>query len=145
MLKTCRPPPGGKSTKAKFAKPEPRKRTNGRAKRQEATVIATNRAIVAARDGRCRLDGVHQMGICRGPAEWAHLGSAKRFNTRGQDPEIRHSTRATAMLCRDEHHYAHDKETGDARLHVESLTPDGANGPLLWLRGVIAYREKAVR
>ena len=132
------------ASRLKFAKPEPRTRTKGRAKRQEAKVIATNRAIVAARDGRCRLDGVPQMGACRGPAEWAHLGSSKRFNTRGQDPEIRHSTRATAMLCRDGHHYAHDKGTGRARLSVEALTPDGADGPLRWLRGGVVYDEQNV-
>jgi|SRR3990167_5895775 len=112
-------------------------------RREESQVIRGVRQQVAARDGRCRLAGVSEMGECAGPGEWAHLAEAKRFKTRKQAPEVRHSTRVTAMLCRDGHHHAHDKGVGRDRLHVEYMTPHGADGRMRFTCAGIVYEELA--
>lgn len=130
-----------------FGKGEKRSTAKARAKRQERDVISTVRAHVAARDGRCRLAGVVSMGECRGPGELAHLGNPheagghKRYQTRGQAPERRHRPEGTAILCAETHHYAHDKGSGQDRLHIEHMTPAGAEGPLRFRRGSVVYEE----
>lgn len=95
-----------------FGKGEKRSTEKAGAKRHERDAISTVRAHVAARDGRCRLAGVASMGACSGPPEWAHISEHKRTRTMKQDPSRLHAAAITAMLCRDGHHYAHDKGSG---------------------------------
>jgi len=118
-------------------------------RRAEQKVINAVRPIVAERDGYCRIvkdriyfathmiegfdrgEGVLvELGPCAGFSEWAHLGEFKRFKTRKQAPELRHSTQHTAQMC-SRHHRAYDAN----QFVIEELTPDGADGPL-------AYRLK---
>ena len=56
--------------------------------------------------------------------EWAHLGSKKRFKTRGMEPEDRHSTQGTMRLCAY-HHRAEDNH----RMRID-VGDKGADGPV---------------
>jgi hypothetical protein len=99
-------------------KPEPRKRVKGRKQRLESRVIKAVRALCVTRDGDCRIanwednpDDWHEDDLdqwCEGASEWAHLGDKKRFKTRGQAPEIRHTTAGSLMLC-TKHHQDYDQ------------------------------------
>ncbi len=102
----------------------PRKLAKARSDRAEAKVIKRVRAIVEARDGRCRLYWDAWSSVCDGPSEWAHFGDKKRFKTRKMSPEQRHTTAGSLMLCR-KHHADYDQ----GRL-VILAGPDGCDGPL---------------
>jgi hypothetical protein len=126
-------------------KPEPRKRIKARAKRKEQAVAAKVRAKVDAADGRCRIGKFQDVfGVCGPRSEWAHFGEHKRFKTRGHDPEVRHTTAGSLMLC-DVHHYAYDKGTGDKRLQIEAVTEDDCDGPLIFTMGGRVRIEKKGR
>jgi hypothetical protein len=112
-------------------RPEPRKRVKARKQRHAARVVKSIRAQCVERDGHCR--AARDLGVtygcdwflfCDGPSEWAHLGEKRRFKTRGQTPERRHTTAGSLMLCQH-HHRAYDA----ARLVIEAGA-DGADGPL---------------
>ncbi len=126
----------------RFAKPEPRQRTKGRARRQESAVARTVREACVMRDGHCRITrdllSPFRYAGCAGPSEWAHLGDARRFKTRGQAPERRHTTAGSLMLCR-EAHQAYDA----GKLRIEPLTDRGADGRLRFTRGAAVYEETA--
>ena len=107
-------------------KPEPRQRVQRRKRRVESTVKQTVRAQCQHRDGDCRLGG-YPGHTCGGESEWAHLGKNKRARTRGMPPEVRHTTAGSLMLCTDAHR-AYDA----GRMTIEALTPDGADGYLLF-------------
>lgn len=123
----------------RFPKGEARTTTKGRARRRARAVVRDVRDDCVARDGYCRVEG-YGLGDCDGPSEWAHLGAQKRFKTRGQDPEERHTTAGSCIFCRS-HHHAYDKGTGDDRLAIEALTPRGAEGRLAFTRGGRRYEE----
>lgn len=128
-----------------IGKPEPLKRVRARRRRREAQQVKSVREQCVERDGRCRwaLPG-SPLGRCDGPSEWAHLGDKKRFKTRGQDPEERHTTGGSAIMCKA-HHDAYDGRV-KPRLEVEPLTDAGADGPLRGTRdgqSVVSYPAAA--
>lgn len=113
-----------------FPKPEPHKRVKARKKRREAKVVKAVRPVVAARDGHCRLwsysRAMHLIfGACRGASEWAHWRAHSRAKTRGMDPEVRHTTDKTMMMC-GLHHDLYD----DGKLIVRALTERTCDGRL---------------
>lgn len=103
-----------------IGKGEPRKRRKGREKRRESTVAEAVRAECVERDGYCRYG---DRTDCDGPSEWAHLEDKKRARTRGQAPEVRHTTEKSMMLCH-RHHALYDAGT----LHIRLYSDKGANG-----------------
>ena len=84
-------------------KPERRTTTTRRKRRQERAVTQSIRAQCVARDGYCRVSSDGVDFNCSGPSEWAHFGDHTRARTRGQDPEQRHTTAGSLMLCRFHH------------------------------------------
>lgn len=94
------------------------KRQKARAKRQEAAHAKKVRAACVARDGYCLIASrlpqsvAVLLGACEGPSEWAHVGEHRRFNTRGMEPQERHTTAGSGMLCRG-HHVAYDSHEFD--------------------------------
>lgn len=115
-------------------KPEPRARVKGRAQRQARTVVNSVRSQCVARDGSCRIGQAtqrfQQFGACDGASQWAHLGDSKRFKTRGQAPEIRHTTAGSLMLCA-RHHDGYDGRQPQ-RITIVAQTDRGADGPLTY-------------
>ena len=98
--------------KAPLPKPEPRKKTKARKDRREAEVEAEVRQKDADRDGYCRLfwhDAAMRkevwaiFGPCSGDSELAHTEGARRFKTRGMEPEDRHNTENSCILCSTHH------------------------------------------
>ena len=112
-------------------KPESRKRTKGRKDRTERAVRQSVRAQCVERDGDCRVDSFvgderpKYPGPCGGASEWAHRKGHRRSQTRGQAPEIRHTTTHSLMLCTRHHQM---EERGE--LVVKPLTDRGCDGPL---------------
>ena len=91
-----------------------RARVKRRASKAEAVIKKHVRAECVERDGACRIgdwemnpDDLHDDDLehdpCDGRSEWAHLGEKKRFKTRGQAPDVRHTTAGSLMLCRHHH------------------------------------------
>lgn len=128
-------------------KPEPRRRIKDRAKRQEAKVIAKVRAEVSVRDGSCRLMHsnaalrakiIELFGPCEGVPEWAHLNEHRRSATRGMEPEERHTTAGSAMLC-TRHHAMEEAH----RIRFEYLTDLGADGPMSCTSKLGVFVEEA--
>jgi len=115
-------------------KPVKRVTVKRRRQRQARKVVQSVRAQCVERDGYCRASGMGRYGwndgriwrnfisLCHGQSEWAHLGEKKRFKTRRQAPEVRHTTAGSLMLCRF-HHRAYDR--GKLR-----IIGDDANRPL---------------
>lgn len=108
-----------------------RKQSKSRKDRTEAAVKKAVRAECAERDGACRIgdwemnpDDIHDDDLesdpCDGRSEWAHLGEKKRFKTRGQAPEVRHTTAGSLMLCRH-HHGRYDA----GKLTITGASADG--------------------
>lgn len=127
-----------------FSNPKPEKRatTKRRKDRKEAAVASAVRATVSERDGFCRLftydSSVYQMfGSCQGLSQWAHLGDARRFKTRGMEPTLRHTSSGSLMFCA-RHHQDYDAH----RMQVEALTDRGADGPLRFTIGESVYTER---
>ena len=116
-----------------------------RHQRSESSVIKDIRPQVALRDGWCRiakgLPASAPMGRCEGPSEWAHLGQHRRCHTRGMEPEERHTTGGSLMLCA-RHHRIYDGTIGQSRMHIEALTDRGADGPLRFTHGTKVYEEQ---
>lgn len=100
-----------------------------REKRLEAAVAKAVRAACVARDGYCLIatrlprSMAVLLGRCEGPSEWAHVGEHRRCHTRGMEPEQRHTTAGSGMLCRG-HHVAYDSHEFDFLMGV--LGMDGA-------------------
>ena len=107
-----------------------RRQLKARKDREEAKVIKRVRAIVAARDGYCRLyvavPELIPFGWCGGESEWAHLEGHRRFQTRGLPAEQRHSSTGSIMLCTN-HHHAYDRH----RFYIHG-SPKLADGPLVF-------------
>jgi hypothetical protein len=109
-------------------KPEKRARAKARVKRQASAVEQRVRAQVVARDGDCRVGASGWpavFGPCGGESEWAHLEDKRRFKTRGQPAEVRHTTAGSLMLC-TAHHRAYDLH----ELFITPLTGLGADSTL---------------
>lgn len=117
-----------------------RKRAKGRKDRAEAKVKKDVRADVDARDGSCLLqrmviadvmvavNGELEDWRCAGQSEWAHGHSHRRSQTRGQAPEVRHTTAASFKAC-TKHHDMYDGRR-KPRLKITRLTRAGFNGPV---------------
>ncbi len=123
-------------------KPERRTRMKGRKARAESAVKKSVRTKCVDRDGSCRLSQTLNNGRsgdtwtpsalwdkCHGLSEWAHMHVKRRSQTRGQAPEIRHTTKDSLMLCRF-HHQEYDAH----RLRITCLTRKGADGSLKFRR-----------
>lgn len=113
-----------------FPKPTRRVTLKRRRDRAERRVKRTVRGCCIDRDGACRLSNGDEaltglVGPCSGPSEWAHFAASRRFKTRGQAPEQRHTTAGSLMLCA-RHHDDYDQRWVD----IEELTARGADGPL---------------
>lgn len=112
-------------------KPEPRKRVKGRKDRHEAAIKKAVRAECVKRDGDCLIASRlprslrDLLGPCGGSSEWAHVGRHRRCFTRGQAPEIRHTTAGSGMLC-DTHHAAYDAHAFDFETYEQGM--DGLIG-----------------
>lgn len=121
-----------------FPKGETRKRRKARARRLERAVTTEIRADVAVRDGYCRLTRLRGIpfGECADRSEWAHMTSHRRARTMGQEPERRHTTVASLMLC-GRHHDEYDA----GELTIEPLTNAGADGRLRVKRGDVVVEE----
>jgi hypothetical protein len=107
--------------KPKFGKGPSRKTLKGRKHRAESVQIKLVRNACVLRDGHCRMGRDVPFHVCIGPSEWAHIGEYKRFKTRGQAPERRHTTAGSMMLCRAAH-----REYDAGRLAIEC--PCGCDG-----------------
>ena len=128
-----------------FPKGRTRKQLKARKDRQEARIVKLVRAACAVRDGYCRRrrDQVDnrlmfqdaytaiEIHSCDGPSEWAHFGGKRRARTRGQAPEVRHTTAGSLMLCRSAHA---DYDAG--RLKITALTRHGCDGRLKFKRAL---------
>ncbi len=87
-------------------------RARRKKKRTESKHALKIRALVAERDGYCRVRAAGAeflVGECKGVSEWAHYADSRRFKTRGLPPEQRHSTAGSLMLC-SKHHAAYDRQ-----------------------------------
>ena len=111
-------------------KPEPRKRIKARRDRRESAIAKAVRAACVERDGYCLIQSrvsariAVLLGACAGASQWAHVERQRRCFTRGQQPETRHTTAGSGMLC-DKHHDAYD-----AHVFRLVLGPEGMNGPI---------------
>jgi hypothetical protein len=109
MLDRCAPQKPAKGT---------RKRQKALGKRQEAKVVKSVRAACVERDGYCLIASRVPfavrvlLGACEGPSEWAHAEDKRRCFTRGQAPEVRHTSAGSCMLCHG-HHVAYDAHEYD--------------------------------
>lgn len=126
---------------AKPGRGETVKAVKARKGRTEAKVKKDVREQCVERDGFCRVfsfreDVYQRVGSCEGLSQHAHLGKARRCHTRGMDPEARHSTTTSAMLC-DRHHDAYDEHKFD----LEPVTDKGADGPMRLVKAGFAPIE----
>lgn len=105
-----------------------RKKLKGKAEYRERVVKRANREKCVERDGYCRLqrDGV-KWHKCEGPSEWAHM--VGRAHTRGMEPEVRHATQTSLMLCKKAHD-DYDGKIGGKQLWIRAMTDGGADGEL---------------
>lgn len=126
-------------------KPLPHRRTKGRRKRQERKVVQDVRPVVMDRDGYCRLSEAARLhpdefGACEGPSEWSHYNAThRRSKTRGQPPEMRHTTAGSMSLCRK-----HSQDYDQNRLDIEVQdAARGCNGPVTAKRDGAVWVEAA--
>jgi len=120
-----------------LVKGKTRKQIKARRDRAEARVKKSVRQLCVDRDGYCRLsseawenhpDDWHDDALndtCDGPAQWAHLHSHRRSQTRGQTATRRHTTFGSLMLC-VEHHQQYDAH----QLQILIVGNDGCDGSL---------------
>lgn len=114
------------------------RREKNRKKKAEKKVKVDVRGQCEERDGDCRIANprpgdegnavVLRLGDCDGMPEWAHLDDKRRSKTRGQAPEVRHTTVDSLIACR-RHHAMYDGRERP-RFTIEKLTTRGADGPL---------------
>jgi len=122
MLTRCAPPKPAKGS---------RKKAKARTKRQEAKVAKSVRAQCVERDGYCLIASRVPfsvrvlLGPCEGLSEWAHVEGHRRCFTRGQAPEVRHTTAGSGMLCHG-HHVAYDAHEWDFDVFDTERGIDGA-------------------
>jgi hypothetical protein len=104
------------------------KATKAKEKRTADKVVVDVRAQCVTRDGTCRYAKDVSTHRCNGPSEWAHLGDKRRSKTRGQAPEVRHTTAGSLMLCQQAHAQYDGRQR--PRLSITATTKRGADGPL---------------
>lgn len=97
-------------------KPETRRTEKRRQRRHRHEVVRTVRAVVLARDQRCRSCGVRHATL-----EMHELRS--RAQLRGRSPEDIFNTENCLMLCRQ----CHQRVT-ERRITIEPCTDRGADG-----------------
>lgn len=120
----------------------PAKRAKAKKDRAEAKVKKDVRAVVAERDGFCRLFSYADLpnrlfGACEGESEWSHVGDFRRSKTRGMDPTVRHQSAHSVIFC-TRHHVAYDQR----KFVICYRTERGADGPLRFVvRDADAYEE----
>lgn len=105
----------------------------------ESAIIQRVRAHDVERDGYCRVGKnllLGFLGSCNGSSEWAHFGKWRRCFTRGMEPERRHLTTGSMMLC-TKHHFDYDMH----RFDVEALTPQECEGALAFIKGDKRFEE----
>lgn len=127
-------------------KPESRKRTKGRKDRAEAKVKKSVRAQCVERDGDCIVESaffsnrgpfgdpyrydeagdISGYENCEGPSQWCHAHAKRRSKTRGQAPDVRHTTADSFMGCQ-KHHDEYDGRR-KPRLFLTKLTRHGFDG-----------------
>lgn len=119
-----------------FPKGLPRRIEKGRQDRKAAKVVKSVREQCVERDGDCRLgentlNDVHAFegSLCAGPSQWCHMHVKRRSQTRGQAPEVRHTTADSFMGCK-RHHDEYDAH----KLRITALTRNGADGRLKFSR-----------
>ena len=123
----------------KRKKPGVTARYRAQRRRAEQPVIKSVRGACVKRDGYCRYAAnAGTIDDCSGPSEWAHIGPMKRAHTMGMQPEERHTTAGTMMLCK-RHHDQYDGRQ-KPRLLISALTEDGAEGPMF-----LRYGPKPLR
>lgn len=111
-------------------KPEKRATTKRRKARKESMRAKIIRAKCVIRDGYCRVGkDADDYTDCCGPSEWGHFGAMKRARTRGQAPEIRHTTAGSFMACRSHHA---DYDAGE--LAITAASDAGCDGELVYAR-----------
>lgn len=118
-------------------KPVTRKTLKGRKQRAERAVKQRIRALCVERDGNCRIESLKWGDVIEPSlirehwcsmtmySEWAHLPPRRRSQTRGMEPDYRHTTTHTIMLCQ-KHHAMEEAHA----LKVEYLSDSGCDGPL---------------
>jgi hypothetical protein len=112
-------------------------KVKARNKRVEAKLARMVRSACVERDGYCRLSNLKQgewvygsfKKRCDGPSEWAHLEEKRRFKTRGQPAEQRHTTASSVMFCA-----VHHQEYDAHQFSIRFLSELGADGPIAWER-----------
>lgn len=120
-------------TDSAFAHPklERRKTTKRRKARKESKRKRSIRAQCVERDGYCRIGkDADDYTDCHGPSEWAHFGPKKRARTRGQDPDVRHTTAGSFMGCRAHHR---DYDAGELTITAVDEVA-GCDGELVYAR-----------
>lgn len=107
--------------------------TKGRKDRATAKRVKSVRSLCVERDGYCRIArDTGDVFDCYGPSEWCHFGSSKRFKTRGQMPEARHTTAGSFIACQF-HHYEYDHR----ELKITAVDQQlGCDGELRYARPV---------
>ncbi len=125
----------------------PTARYRAKRRRAEGPIAKKVRARCEYRDGYCRIcewennpddthrgdDGMDWLPYAkdewsRGPSQWAHMRENSRAKTRGMEPEARHTTALSMMLC--EFHHDHYDGRRRPRITIQALTELGADGPL---------------
>lgn len=134
-----------------FQKPEKRSTTKRRKKTKERDIKSVVRTAVEERDGYCRLywydadtrlSIVKIFGPCGGRSTWAHVNDKRRFATRGMEPEERHTTDGSIMLC--EWHHQTGPAAYDAHgMEIEYMTERGCDGRLRFVRDDKVFEEPA--
>lgn len=125
--------------------PKPRTRRQVKAKkdRSEDKTKRIVRALCVERDGDCRLgdweqnpDDWHSDSLegdaCEGPSQWCHMKHKSRAKTRGQSPQIRHTTADSFMACQKHHAQYDGRQT--PRLFIFAFTDLGADAMLSFAR-----------
>lgn len=126
--------------RALFGLPEKTRGAEKRAERRdESAVKSVVRQACVDRDGYCRMSEWDPYG-CAGPSEWAHFGEGRRSKTRGMEPEERHTTVWSLMLCR-RHHALEERHT----IRIEPLNAGlGANWLLRFVRTDVTPNRSVV-
>lgn len=124
--------PAGPTARARRAKAAKDKR-----------VAAKVRAVVAERDGYCRLSERDDCFGCDGVSEWAHMHEERRSKTRGLPPDQRHTTQGSLMLCK-RHHDRYDGRSRP-RLIITALSNNGADGLLRFELARPRYESQATK
>ena len=139
------------TSKLPLPKPKHRPRTTTRNRSRVRVAIGTARAECVERDGPCRVakaiaeadnvliqnDLVMAFGECQGRSEWSHYNAThRRSKTVNQDPEERHTSAHSLMLCT-----YHGAEYDQHRMDITELEPAGCHGRLRFQTAEYTWEE----